>query len=81
VTTHLDVTPPFAIQRAQAAEAVQSATRPTLPIVFVGDFNSVADEPRHIDRGRYVSRLSAHNIAERFLFGRDFVPARGHRLA
>jgi len=49
------VTPPFAIQRAQAAEAVQSATRPTLPIVFVGDFNSVADEPRHIDRGRYVS--------------------------
>jgi endonuclease/exonuclease/phosphatase family metal-dependent hydrolase len=44
VTTHLDVTPPFVIQRAQAAEALQTAVNTTLPIVFVGDFNTVADD-------------------------------------
>jgi endonuclease/exonuclease/phosphatase family metal-dependent hydrolase len=43
-TTHLDNTPgdntrPFAIQRAQAAEAIGSLTNPALPIVFMGDFN------------------------------------------
>jgi endonuclease/exonuclease/phosphatase family metal-dependent hydrolase len=43
VTTHLDLTPPFAIQLAQAAEAVKSVTATRLPIVFVGDFNVVAD--------------------------------------
>lgn len=43
VTTHFDLTPPFAIQRAQAAEAVKSVTATRLPIVFVGDFNVVAD--------------------------------------
>ena len=38
-TTHLDNAPPFAIQRAQAAEAIGSLTNPALPIVFMGDFN------------------------------------------
>src|SRR4029077_12505 len=38
-TTHLDNTPPFAIQRAEAAEAIGSLTNPALPIVFMGDFN------------------------------------------
>jgi endonuclease/exonuclease/phosphatase family metal-dependent hydrolase len=36
-TTHLDNTPPFAIQRAQAAEAIGSLT--AMPMVFMGDFN------------------------------------------
>jgi endonuclease/exonuclease/phosphatase family metal-dependent hydrolase len=40
VTTHLDVTPPFVIQRAQAAEALQTAVLTTLPTVFIGDFNT-----------------------------------------
>ncbi len=39
MTTHLDNSPPFAIQGAQAAEAIQSVTNPALPIVFMGDFN------------------------------------------
>src|SRR5262249_47077973 len=38
-TTHLDNSPPFAIQRAQAAEAIENVTNPALPIVFMGDFN------------------------------------------
>ena len=45
VTTHLDVTPPFAIQRAQASEAIRSATNTALPIVFLGDFNATGDFP------------------------------------
>ena len=45
VTTHLDVTPPFAIQRAQASEEIRSATNTALPIVFLGDFNATGDFP------------------------------------
>ena len=40
-TTHFDNFPQFqfAIQRAQAGEAIRSLTNPALPIVFMGDFN------------------------------------------
>jgi endonuclease/exonuclease/phosphatase family metal-dependent hydrolase len=44
VTTHLDNSPPFAIQKAEAAEAIQSAVNTTLPTVFLGDFNAVGDD-------------------------------------
>jgi endonuclease/exonuclease/phosphatase family metal-dependent hydrolase len=46
-TTHLTPGPPFTIQLAQAKEAVQSAANTTLPVVFVGDFNTVGDAPAH----------------------------------
>lgn len=45
--THLDVIPPFTVQKAQAAEAIASVTNTTLPIVFVGDFNTVTGDPTH----------------------------------
>lgn len=45
VNTHLDVTHPFLIQRAQALEAIRSATNTALPIVFLGDFNASGDIP------------------------------------
>lgn len=47
VTTHLEVIPPFSVQKAQAAEAIKSAINTALPIVFVGDFNTVASDPTH----------------------------------
>ena len=46
-TTHLEVIPPFSIQRAQAVEAIQSVANTNLPIVFAGDFNTVAGDPDH----------------------------------
>lgn len=46
-TTHLEVIPPFAIQRAQALEAIKSVGNTALPLVFVGDFNTVAGNPKH----------------------------------
>lgn len=46
-TTHLEVIPPFSIQRAQAVEAIRSVGNTTLPVVFVGDFNTVAGDPTH----------------------------------
>jgi endonuclease/exonuclease/phosphatase family metal-dependent hydrolase len=54
-TTHLDNVPPFAIQRAQAAEAIgiltnPDPTNPAPPIVFMGDFNV---DPRVVQQGTY----------------------------
>lgn len=46
-TTHLEVIPPFSIQQAQAVEVIKSVGNTTLPIVFVGDFNTVAGDPSH----------------------------------
>ncbi len=45
--THLEVIPPFTVQWAHAAEAIASVTNTTLPIVFVGDFNTVTGDPTH----------------------------------
>ncbi|WP_167530307.1 endonuclease/exonuclease/phosphatase family protein [Microbispora hainanensis] len=45
VNTHLDSTPPFTVQRAQAQELVASAANTRLPVVFVGDFNANASDP------------------------------------
>ncbi|MEQ4720035.1 endonuclease/exonuclease/phosphatase family protein [Nonomuraea sp. B19D2] len=47
VTTHLEPTPPFTIQRAQAQELVASAANTKLPVVFAGDFNTTADDPQN----------------------------------
>ncbi|MER7459567.1 endonuclease/exonuclease/phosphatase family protein [Micromonospora sp. NPDC126480] len=46
VTTHLEPTPPFTIQQAQARELVASAASTRLPVVFAGDFNTTADDPQ-----------------------------------
>jgi endonuclease/exonuclease/phosphatase family metal-dependent hydrolase len=60
VTTHLDVTPPFAIQRAQAAEALQTGVRTTLPTVFLGDFNAdPRDDPSNPTFPTYQLLISA----------------------
>lgn len=60
VATHLDVTPPFAIQRAQAAEALQTGVRTTLPTVFLGDFNAdPRDDPANPTFPTYQLLISA----------------------
>ncbi|WP_436659920.1 endonuclease/exonuclease/phosphatase family protein [Micromonospora sp. URMC 103] len=46
VTTHLEPTPPFTIQQAQARELVASAADTDLPVVFAGDFNTTANDPQ-----------------------------------
>jgi endonuclease/exonuclease/phosphatase family metal-dependent hydrolase len=43
VTTHLESSPPFATQLAQAGEMIQNAGNTTLPVIFVGDFNAAAN--------------------------------------
>jgi hypothetical protein len=71
-TTHLDNAPPFAIQRAQAAEAIGSLnvpigslTNPALPIVFMGDLNV---DPRDDSRNPTFPTLPvAHQHQRRWL--------------
>jgi hypothetical protein len=58
-TTHLEVIPPFSVQRAQAAEAIGSVGKTTLPMVFVGDFNTVAGDPTHPTFATYKLLLDA----------------------
>ena len=43
VTTHLEASPPFSTQQAQASELLATAANTTMPIVMVGDFNSDAN--------------------------------------
>jgi endonuclease/exonuclease/phosphatase family metal-dependent hydrolase len=58
ITTHLDQNQ--SINRAQAAEALQSAVdSTTLPVVFVGDFNVVANIPSDSRFANYQALLNA----------------------
>jgi endonuclease/exonuclease/phosphatase family metal-dependent hydrolase len=42
VTTHLENTPPFSTQQAQAAELLAAAANTTMPVIMVADFNTDA---------------------------------------
>ncbi|MBX6382729.1 MAG: endonuclease/exonuclease/phosphatase family protein [Microbispora sp.] len=64
VTTHLDSTPPFTVQRAQAQELVASAANTRLPVVMVGDFNANAGDPNDPTFATY-----------QFLLGQGFTDA------
>jgi endonuclease/exonuclease/phosphatase family metal-dependent hydrolase len=58
ITTHLDQNQ--SINKAQAAEALQSAVNSTtLPVVFVGDFNVVANIPSDPRFANYQALLKA----------------------
>jgi endonuclease/exonuclease/phosphatase family metal-dependent hydrolase len=59
VTMHLSPIPPFAIQQAQAAEAIRSAAHTSLPIVFAGDFNTTANNPANPTYPTYQILLGA----------------------
>lgn len=59
VTTHLEVIPPFSIQRAQAVEAIKSLANTTVPTVFLGDFNTVAGDPTHPTFPTYQMLINA----------------------
>ncbi|WP_158230852.1 MULTISPECIES: endonuclease/exonuclease/phosphatase family protein [unclassified Frankia] len=47
VTTHLEASPPFTTQLAQARDLVASAANTRLPVVFAGDFNTTANDPQN----------------------------------
>jgi endonuclease/exonuclease/phosphatase family metal-dependent hydrolase len=58
ITTHLEMSQPFNL--AQAKEALQSAVNSTtLPVVFVGDFNIVANSPSDPSFTTYQTLLNA----------------------
>ena len=59
IDTHLDtgVAPP--VQLAQAAELTASANRSGLPAVYVGDFNTSANDPADPTFGTYETLLNA----------------------
>jgi endonuclease/exonuclease/phosphatase family metal-dependent hydrolase len=58
ITTHLEIPQPFNL--AQAKEALQSAVNSTtLPVVFVGDFNVVANSPSDPTFITYQTLLNA----------------------
>src|SRR5262249_9609904 len=58
ITTHLEMSQPFNL--AQAKEALQSAVNSTtLPVVFVGDFNVVANSPSHPSFITYQTLINA----------------------
>ena len=59
IDTHLDtgVAPP--VQLAQAAELAASANRSGLPAVYVGDFNTSANDPADPTFGTYETLLNA----------------------
>ncbi len=58
-TTHLEVIPPFTTQQVQAVEAIRSVADTTLPIVFLGDFNTVAGDPGHPTYPTYQQFINA----------------------
>jgi endonuclease/exonuclease/phosphatase family metal-dependent hydrolase len=65
VTTHLTpVTPALIdIQKAQAFELIQSTGKTALPVVYAGDFNTVAGSPTYqilVDSGRGDAWLQKH---------------------
>jgi endonuclease/exonuclease/phosphatase family metal-dependent hydrolase len=43
VTTHLENTPPFSTQQAQASELLATAANTTMPVIMVADFNTDAN--------------------------------------
>lgn len=58
ITTHLWDVPPFNL--SQANEALQNAVNSTtLPVVFVGDFNAVANNPAGSTLATYQALISA----------------------
>ncbi|MDZ8054753.1 MAG: endonuclease/exonuclease/phosphatase family protein [Aulosira sp. ZfuVER01] len=75
VTTHLAITPNFdaTIALAQAQELRDTAGNTSLPVVFVGDFNSVASDRNNPTFATYKSFLDA-GFAEIWLQTRSVDP-------